>query len=430
MIGIISVFFAFSLVIFVHEFGHFYVGKRCGIGVKEFSIGFGPKILWFKDRSGVIWKFCLLPFGGFVKFEGDADFSSSNRMIDELNTSPKLFHEASIKARFLTVLAGPFANLVFSVFVFSSLIFFNGITNDAPIIGKVDTSPFQNLNLQRGDMILSVNNTPTNSFSDIYLEYSKVGEDKELELLVKRDKQTFSIIVYNLFQPVVKNVELLSPASRAGILVGDIILNVNGVGISSFAELKNFVQASKGKPLVLNIWRDEKEIEKTIMPKIRPMEKSDGSIEETLRIGIIGGFALEPERKTPGLFLTLKIGLLTTGKVVSGSIKGLIEIVKGSISPKHLSGPIGIAHAITDVSKNGISPFFSLVALISTGIAVINLFPLPILDGGHLLLLIYEKLTGASPSAGFMHVFTLFGLLLILSLMLFATYNDLLRIIF
>ena len=430
MIGIISVFFAFSLVIFVHEFGHFYVGKRCGIGVKEFSIGFGPKILWFKDRSGVIWKFCLLPFGGFVKFEGDADVSSSNRMIDELNTSPNLFHNASIKARFLTVLAGPFANLVFSVFVFSSLIFFNGITNDAPIIGKVDTSPFQNLNLQRGDMILSVNNIPTNSFSDIYLQYSKVGEDKELELLVKRDKQTFSIIVYNLFQPVVKNVELLSPASRAGILVGDIILNVNGVGISSFAELKNFVQVSKGKPLVLNIWRDEREIEKTIVPKIKPMEKSDGSIEETLRIGIIGGFALEPEKKTPGLFLTLKLGLLTTGKVVSGSIKGLIEIVKGSISPKHLSGPIGIAHAITDVSKNGISPFFSLVALISTGIAVINLFPLPILDGGHLLLLIYEKLTGASPSAGFMHVFTLFGLLLILSLMLFATYNDLLRIIF
>ena len=104
-------------------------------------------------------------------------------------------------------------------------------------------------------------------------------------------------------------------------------------------------------------------------------------------------------------------------------------MIRGSISAKHLTGPIGIAHAITDVSKNGFIPFFSLVALISAGIAVINLFPLPVLDGGHLLLLAYEKLVGTAPSEVFMRVFMVFGLALILSLMLFATYNDLLRII-
>ena len=111
------------------------------------------------------------------------------------------------------------------------------------------------------------------------------------------------------------------------------------------------------------------------------------------------------------------------------STKQLVEIVRGSISAKYLTGPVGIAHAITDVSKNGVVPFFSLVALISTGVAIINLFPLPILDGGHLLILFYEKLSGSAPSDGFMQVFTMFGLALILSLMLFATYNDLLRII-
>ena len=171
------------------------------------------------------------------------------------------------------------------------------------------------------------------------------------------------------------------------------------------------------------------EIQKKIMPENRPIESADGKLEETLRIGIVGGFALEPERISPDIFTSLKLGILTTWKVIYSSINGLIEMVRGSISAKHLTGPIGIAHAITDVSKNGIVPFFSLVALISTGIAVINLFPLPVLDGGHLMLLAYEKIVGTMPSELFLRAFMAFGLALILCLMLFATYNDLLRII-
>ena len=148
---------AFSLVIFVHEFGHFYIGKKCGIGVKEFSIGFGPKIIWFQDRSGVIWKLCAIPLGGFVKFAGDADPGSMRKIPNKEDSSAKQFYNASIKARALTVLAGPFTNIIFSILVFSILVYFSGIINDQPVIGDVKTTPDQNLNIKKGDVILSVN---------------------------------------------------------------------------------------------------------------------------------------------------------------------------------------------------------------------------------------------------------------------------------
>ena len=133
--NIIYIFCAFSLVIFIHEFGHFYIGKRCGIGVNEFSIGFGPKLFWFKDSSGVLWKFCLLPFGGFVKFEGDLDPSSLSQQKNSSIKNLNHFNNATILSRALTVSAGPLANFLLSIFLFSSIIMINGFSNDKPVIG-------------------------------------------------------------------------------------------------------------------------------------------------------------------------------------------------------------------------------------------------------------------------------------------------------
>ena len=278
-VGFLSVVGAFSLVIFIHEFGHFYVGKKCGIGVKEFSIGFGPKIFWFRDRSGVIWKLSLLPLGGFVRFEGDSDPSSMTKSAFKKSSSKKEFHNAPIWARFFTVLAGPFANIGFSILVFSVLTFFNGVANDKPIIGKVDSMPFQNLDIKKGDTVLAVNGVTANSFSDILRVYGEVADQGGLELHIQRDEKIFLVKTKNLFQPIVKDIEILSPASRAGIMIGDLILKVDGRRIVSFSELKQVVQASSGKPLLLNIWRNGMEIQKKIMPENRPIESADGKLQ-------------------------------------------------------------------------------------------------------------------------------------------------------
>ena len=427
--NIIYVFIAFSLVIFIHEFGHFYIGKRCGIGVNEFSIGFGPKLFWFKDSSGVLWKFCILPFGGFVKFEGDLDPSSlsqqKNNSIENLNH----FNNASILSRALTVSAGPLANFLLSIFLFSFIIMINGFSNDKPIIGEINDTPFQDIKLKKGDLILEIDNKPIENFTDIIIKYNELGYNKNIDFLIKRNDDVLRFIVPNLFLPLIKNIEPLSPASRAGLLPGDFILSVNGISILTFEELKKFVNKSNGDPLELEIFRNGITSKKILFPENRPVENPDGSYKETMRIGIIGGFALEPERITPNIFQAIQFGFSATFRVIDGSLRGILEIINGSISAKHISGPIGIAHAISDVSKNGFISFVSLVGLISTGIAIINLFPLPILDGGHLVLLLYEKIFSRKPSVYFMQIFTFVGVFILLSLMVFATYNDLLRII-
>ena len=427
--NIIYIFCAFSLVIFIHEFGHFYVGKKCGIGVNEFSIGFGPKIFWFKDSSDVLWKFCLLPFGGFVKFEGDLDPSSLSQKKHNSINNLKHFNNATILSRAFTVSAGPLANFLLSIFLFSSIIMITGIGNEDPIIGKINNTPFEDIKLKKGDLVLEINNKSIENFSDIIIKYNELSNKKDIDILVKRNDNVLRFIIPNLFLPLIKSIEPLSPASRAGLLPGDFILTVNGINILTFDELKKFVNKSNGNPLDLEIYRNGIILQKILSPEKRPIENPDGSFKETMRIGIIGGFALEPERITPKIFEAIKFGLSATFRVISGSLRGLFEMVSGSISAKHISGPIGIAHAVSDVSKNGFISFVSLVGLISTGIAIINLFPLPILDGGHLVLLLYEKIFSKKPSAFFMQIFTFFGVFLLLSLMIFATYNDLLRII-
>ena len=378
MISILSVFLAFSLVIFVHEFGHFYVGKRCGIGVKEFSIGFGPKLVWFKDKSGVIWKFCLLPFGGFVKFEGDSDPSSLNTNKRDFVLNGKEFSNAPIWARSCTIFAGPLFNLIFSIIIFTGVILSNGILDEKPIIGKIEQLPSKNMNLKVGDEILEVNGIKIDTFADIILQHTKEDFNDETQMTVRRGNQIYEVSVGNLFQPIIKDIELLSPASKADLRVGDFILKVDGHNVISFADLRNAVQNSAGNVLSLEVWREGDILFKNLQPELRPLERPDGGFESTLRIGVVGGYTLEPVRKTPSLLSAAFLGFSYTWRVITGSLTGLLEILRGSISAKHLTGPVGIAHAITDVSKNGIVPFFTLVALISTGIAVVNLFPLPI----------------------------------------------------
>ena len=427
--NIFYIFFAFSLVIFIHEFGHYYIGKKCGIGVREFSIGFGPKLFGFRDKSNVVWKICILPFGGFVKFEGDLDPSSLSSKNNNFSKNTNDFNNASVISRALTVSAGPVANFLLSIIIFTSIILVNGIASDKPVIGNINNIPNQELKLKTGDLVLEINGKPINYFSDIFVKYNEINEDEDIVFLVKRNEEIIKFLVPNLFQPLIKSIEPLSPASKAGLLPGDFILKINGNNIFSFNELKKIVNASNGASIELDVYRNGTIFKSILSPEKRPIENQDGSFSETLRIGIIGGFALEPQKITPNPLNAIQFGFLATYRVISGSLRGLFEMINGSISAKHVSGPIGIAHAISDVSKNGFISFLSLVGLISTGIGIINLFPFPILDGGHLLLLLYETVFSKKPSPNFMQFFTFVGIFLLLGLMIFATYNDLLRII-
>ena len=428
---VVSIVISFSVVIFVHEYGHYLVGKACGIGIEEFSIGIGPKMISFKSRSGTIWKVCALPLGGYVKFAGDDNISSvgqSKKSALFENTSNGCnFNSAAIWARTLTVLAGPLFNFIFSILLFTLLISLNGILSSKPVVGKVEYSPIGAGGLKTGDEVLSINGQLVSSFNDIF-RLAALDDDDYTRVKISRDGEEKLLEIPYVFQPIVKSVEPLSPASRTKLLPGDVIMSVNNNSIKSFDELKQYVLESNGQVLTLAIWRDNLIISKMIKPESRPTYDSDGNLTESIRIGIIGGANFEAKKVRPSLFFSLYYGYLNTVAVIKSSLFGIVSILNGDVSSKHLSGPVGIAQAISDVSSQGIMSLLSLIAVISTGIGIVNLFPIPILDGGHILLLSYEKLIGKSPSERVMKIFSAIGIIFLLSIMLFATFNDVLRI--
>jgi len=430
ILQVFSIIFAFSIVIFVHEFGHFIVGRFNKIGVVVFSIGFGPKIFSFYDKHGTEWKLSVIPLGGYVKFLGDESVASVNfsqTRAEEMYLS-KTFVNASIFSRIFTVAAGPLANFLFSILTFSLIIFANGIASDDPVIGKVNQFYESKYDLRPGDKILKVEDRKIAEFKDIFLELSKNNYSSST-FLIERNGAVKEITLPYIFQPVVQGIEPLSAASKANLRVGDVFLSVNGKELTKFDDLRDFVLNSKGRDLKVIIFREGKEIKKTIAPALVPFEQKNGSYAEKYRIGVIGGPIFQAERITPNIVDTWIMGTRATLSVFIGTIRGIRGIILGQVDPKHLSGPIGVAHAVSDSVKSGFISFFTLIAIISTGIGIVNLLPVPILDGGHIMLLMYEGIMKKKLGDKFLRFAMILGLFLILFLIMFTTLNDIIRVL-
>ena len=202
----------------------------------------------------------------------------------------------------------------------------NGFGNDKPIIGKINNTPLQDIKLKKGDLVLEIDNKPIKNFSDIIVKYNELEHKRDIDFLIKRNDDILRFTIPNLFLPLIKSIEPLSPASRAGLLPGDFILSVNGISIYTFDELKKYVKKSNGNPLKLTIFRNGNISEKILISEKRPIENTDGSFKETMRIGIIGGFALEPERITPNIFEAIKFGFSATFRVIIGSLRGYLKL--------------------------------------------------------------------------------------------------------
>ena len=413
----------------MHEFGHFIVGKMNKIGVLVFSIGFGPKIFSFHDKSGTEWKISAIPLGGYVKFFGDENPASINisEASGSKNSSTKSFADASVFSRFLTVAAGPFSNFLFSIITFSIIILVNGVASNEPIVGKVNQFYQERYDLRPGDKILKVENRDIFNFGDIFNELSK-NESSRNNFLIERNNLKKEIILPYIFQPVVVGVEPLSAAARANLKVGDVFLSVNEESLYRFSDLRDFVVNSEGKELRMLIFRGNREIQKTIKPTLTPFEEKNGTFTEKYRIGVLGGPIFQAERSTPSLPQALSMGSTAVLSVFTGTIRGIRAMILGEVDPKHLSGPIGVAHAVSDSVKSGLVSFFTLISIISTGIGIVNLLPVPVLDGGHIVLLGYEAVMKKRPSDKFLRFAMIAGLFLILFLIMYTTLNDILRV--
>ncbi|WP_299294707.1 RIP metalloprotease RseP [uncultured Tateyamaria sp.] len=424
---------ALSVIVAIHEYGHYIVGRWSGIQADVFSIGFGP-VLWSRmDRRGTRWQIAALPFGGYVKFAGDANAASGkddDAMADAASDPVALratMHGAPLWARAATVLAGPVFNFALSIIVFAIVGYSNGIIRDPLTVGDLRPLPGPVQELQNGDVVLEINGAPVPSINDA--AYGTFMNDLPqvpvLDYTVDRGGERTVVQGPYLRPPLVSGVSPQSAAVAAELEMGDVITAVDGKPIFAFGQIKEAVEGSEGRSLNLTVWRDGALSEKVLTPKRVDEPQADGGFATHWRIGIASGNAFEPATEAPGLGAAVTGGVEQTWRIITGSISGLGHMITGAISTCNLSGPIGIAQVSGTMASQGVQSFVWFIAVLSTAVGLLNLFPIPALDGGHLVFYAYEAVAGKPPSDGALRILMAVGLALVLSLMVFALGNDL-----
>jgi regulator of sigma E protease len=425
-----TVFFfivALSIIVFVHEYGHYIVGRWSGIHAEVFSVGFGP-VLWSRrDKRGTRWQIAAIPFGGYVKFLGDAD-ASSVRSADTSGLSVAerrhTMSGAPLWARAATVAAGPMANFILTFLLLAGILLVAGLPQDRPTVGELRALPYGGTDLQPGDVILAIEGQPVPDLQSLGALAETLPAKPSLTYRVLRGDQEIEVEGPHPFPPVVGQVIIRSAAMDAGLLAGDVILSAGGQEITTFRQLPDIVAESKGAPVPLTVWRDGRTFELTLTPRIRSVPDATGAFVERYQIGLASGMAFVPATRSPGPVEAMGLALTQMWGLTVTTFSGLWHIVTGAISTCNFSGAIGIAETMGDAARNGTESFVGMLAVLSLGIGIINLFPIPVLDGGHLVFHAYEAVMRRPPSERALRVLMSIGLTLVLSLMLFALSRD------
>ena len=351
-----------TVVVFIHEYGHYYFAKKFGVGITDFSIGFGREIFGWNDKSGTRWKICWIPLGGYVKFFGDRNVFSQaeqNELINKYNESDrkKLFILKPLYQRSLIVFAGPLANFILAVLIFATINFF---------VGK-DVTP-------------------------------------AIVIDVKND----------------------SPAFTSGMLKNDKILALDNKKIESILQVSTFINTSTSELIEFVVLRNNSEITLFIKPNLIDTKDAFGNSVKKKIVGIrLAPLNGEFKKQSLGVMQSLFHSINEVWFVSITSLKYLGSMLTGASDTSQLGGPIRIAKITGLVAEHGIVPFLSVMAYISISLGLINLFPIPMLDGGHLMFYFFEKVLGRPLKQKTQEGFFRIGLFLLVSLMFFATFNDL-----
>lgn len=353
-----------GILVFVHEFGHYLVAKFCGVKVDEFSIGFGKKIWGIRDKSGTEWKISVIPLGGYCKFLGDGDASSSTSgsetTLSEEDKKQAFAFQNPFKKLAIAV-AGPAANYVFAILVFAGVFYF---------LGKVD------------------------------------------------------------FPPIVGDVVKGGAAEQAGIIKGDRILKINGKEVKNFSEVRQEVDMNTAEKIQVELQRGEKIIKLSFPLKVVPIE-GEGNLTDAPKpmLGIHSVNIVEIETKQIPFWVALRDATSETWRLTVVTLRGVGQIFSGSRNADEVGGIIRIAEMSGDITReSGVIDFVIFMALLSVNLGLINLFPIPLLDGGHVVIYLLEIISGRELNDTIKDYMFKFGMFLILSLMVFATYNDFARL--
>ena len=418
-----------SIIVFVHEYGHYIVGRWTGIHADVFSLGFGPVLASSTDRHGTVWQVAAIPLGGYVKFAGDTGATSSKDVegMAQMDAEAKrrTMHGAPLWARSLTVAAGPFFNFIFAFIVFIGLLMVEGVAVNEPVVGEIRPLPAQPFELRPGDRILAVEGVETDSLSDFMATADAMPALPVLRYTVERGGQVMDVTGPHPQPPLAGSVAIQSAAREARMQTGDVILSIDGREIATFGELREIVAASGGNALALRVWRDGTEMDLTLVPRSTDLPLAEGGFETRYLIGLTSGVVFEYETRSPGVIEAAGMAISQVWRVIRTSLEGLYYMIVGQISTCNLSSPIGIAEASAAKASDGVIEFIWFIAVLSVAIGLLNLFPIPPLDGGHLVFHAYEAVMRRPAGDKAMQILITIGLALVLSLFVFALFNDL-----
>ena len=346
-----------TVIVFVHEFGHFWVARRAGVKVEVFSIGFGKELFGFNDKQGTRWKFCLIPMGGYVRMFGDKTAASQTdeELIKNLSEADQkiAFSCKSLPVKSAIVAAGPIANYLFSVLIFAVFFMIYGYPSSEPLITQI----MQN-----------------------------------------------------------------SPASRSEVNPGDIVVEVNGQNIKSFNDIKNIMALNTGHDIKLLIKRNDQLLEKQITPEKFIEKDLLGNEVVSYKLGIITNNVKLEEQN---IFTSTKLAFGECYDLSLMTLKAMGQMIIGERGVKELGGPIKIAQYSAKSSEQGLQALLWFIALLSVNLGLINLMPIPVLDGGHLLIYLIEAICGKKIASKIQNYGFQIGLILIIMLTIFVMLNDL-----
>ncbi len=419
---------ALSVIVFVHEYGHYIVGRWSGIHSEVFSVGFGPVLFSRTDKRGTKWQIAAIPFGGYVKFMGDTD-ASSVRSTDVSGLSADerrhTMSGAPLWARAATVAAGPVFNFILTFVLLAGLAVAVGVPREEPTVGSIRPVPFEGAALAVGDVILAVDGQATPDWETFNTVTDALVGKLTLDYTVRRGADETVVTGPHPQAPVVGEVQIRSAAIDAGIRAGDVILKAGGKDVAFFDELPKIVADSKGQPVPLTVWRDGETFELTLTPRIRTVDDGNGGFTERYLLGLYSGMFFEPAVRSVGPWEALSGAAQSMWLMTTTTFSGLSHMIQGAISSCNLSGAIGMAETAGDAARNGAVSFVGMLAILSLGVGILNLFPIPVLDGGHLVFHAYEAVTRRKPSERALRVLMTVGLTLVLSIMIFGLSRDL-----
>ncbi len=419
-----------GVMILVHELGHFWAARAFDVKVEVFSFGFGPRLFGFR-RGEVDYRFSLILFGGYVKMSGEQPGEPESDDPRALSHKPRW-------QKLIIAAAGPFMNVVLAIAVLTGLfmVTYERVLNDGgAVIGHIQPdSPAAKAGLQPGDKIVRLNGTENPDWEEIYTKEIE-GAQRTLSVTIERSGHQFPVSVTPVLDEKegvgsagwegqneiqVASVNEGYPAASAGLKKGDLLLKVNNIPIHSHYTLPEVIRRSEGKPATIEYVRDGVHHTVTLKPIFR---NPDGTSMRWM-IGVLPDIKRNVQMTRLSLPDAVHESLIQNGKNASLIVEFLSGIVERRMSAKNLSGPIGIAQYATQAAQEGPSAFLMLMSVVSLNLAIFNLLPIPILDGGVILTLLIEMVMGRDLSLNVKEAMLKVGFVFLMMLVVFVIYND------